>query len=76
VRRGEAFTKGDVIATIAGAGNRKASIPPHLHISIAWIPKSIPYERLNWETISAAGNVILLDPLQIMDCKYTVVKQA
>jgi murein DD-endopeptidase MepM/ murein hydrolase activator NlpD len=76
VRRGEAFTKGDVIATIAGGGNRKASIPPHLHISIAWIPKSIRYERLNWETISAAGNAILLDPLQIMDCKYTVVKQA
>jgi murein DD-endopeptidase MepM/ murein hydrolase activator NlpD len=75
VRRGEAFAEGDVIATIGAAGSRKASIPPHLHISIAWIPKSIPCERLNWETISAPGNAILLDPLQIMDCKYTVVKQ-
>ena len=74
-RRGAAFVEGDVIATIAGAGNRKASIPLHLHISIAWIPKSIPYESLNWETISAPGNAILLDPLQTMDFKYTVVKE-
>ena len=76
VRRGKAFTEGDIIATIAHAGHGKASIPSHLHMSIAWIPKSITYEGLNWENMSAPGNAILLDPLQVMDCRYTVAKHA
>jgi hypothetical protein len=72
--KGKTFHEGDVIATIKDPKKKKVDIMPHLHLSLAWVPKSFPYNKLNWKTISDPGIVTLLNPLEFIVCKYTVLK--
>ena len=76
VHQGKTLNEGEIIATIAAAEKRTARIPPHLHLSIAWIPRSFPYERLNWDAIGTPGIITLLDPLKVIGCRYTILKPA
>jgi len=69
---GKTLSEGDAIATIADARKKKTEISPHLHISVAWLPKSFPYERLDWETMSNRSMATLCDPLEFIDCKYQI----
>lgn len=69
---GKVLSEGEVIAAIADVGKKKTEISPHLHISVAWLPKSFPYERLNWKTISNRSMATLRDPLEFIDCKYQI----
>lgn len=68
---GKILNEGDVIATIAPI-RRKTKILPHLHISTAWLPESFLYEKLDWETINSCNTIILCDPLEFINCNYTV----
>ncbi len=72
IDRGKAVSEGSIIATIAGVKRGKATVPSHLHISIAWIPETLPSKMLNWKTIDDRRMVNLLDPLKVIACKYTV----
>ena len=72
--RGKTFHEGDVIATIRDTKELKVDIMPHLHVSLAWVPKNLPYNKLNWKTISDPDIVTLLNPLEFIDCKYLVLK--
>lgn len=72
--KGKTFHEGDVIATIKDPKEKKVDIMPHLHITLAWVTKSFPYNKLNWKTISDPGIVTLLNPLEFIVCKYTVLK--
>ncbi|BBO15799.1 conserved hypothetical protein [Candidatus Brocadia pituitae] len=69
---GRIFREGEVIAAIADTGKKDTQIPPHLHISVAWLPKSFPYNRLNWETMGDRGVTTLCNPLEFIDGDYTV----
>lgn len=69
---GKVVGEGELIATIADTGKRTTKIPPHVHISVAWMPKSFPYERLDWKTMSDRSVVTLCDPLEFIECKYKV----
>lgn len=70
---GQVLDAGDIIAYIAGGSSQKTKIPPHLHISIAWIPEIFLLDDLSWEVIGKSKAVSLLDPLKIMDCKFTIL---
>ena len=72
--RGKTLNEGDVIATIKDTREKKVDIMPHLHVSLAWVPKSLPYNKLNWKTISDPGIATLLNPLELIVYKYTVLK--
>jgi len=72
--KGKTFHAGDVIAMIKDTREKKVDIMPHLHLSLAWVPKSLPYNKLNWKTISDLGIVTFLNPLEFIVCKYTVLK--
>ncbi len=72
---GRIVKEGDIIATIADTRRSKSSITPHLHLSIAWTSGSIPFEKLDWESIGASKALTLFDPLQIMDEHYSVVER-
>ncbi|GAB4390238.1 MAG: hypothetical protein Kow0025_20890 [Thermodesulfovibrionales bacterium] len=50
---------GEVVAKVAGG----APVKPHLHLSLALVPDSLPVEALSWRTMAAAPEVELLDPL-------------
>ncbi len=71
----KSLREGEVFAAIAATDNSKTDIAPHLHISIAWIPAAIAANKPGWKKISTPGAVIFIDPLEIMDCRYSVLKQ-
>jgi murein DD-endopeptidase MepM/ murein hydrolase activator NlpD len=74
VTRGASVKEGSIIATIADSGKKKAKMSSHLHLSIAWISPTYPHERLNWKTLADHGTVLLLNPLPVIDCTYTVLQ--
>ena len=74
VNVGRVFREGETIAVIADAGKKDTQIPPHLHISVAWLPKSFPYNRLSWETMGDRGVATLCDPLEFIECNYKVAQ--
>jgi len=72
IRTGKCLDEGELFAVIANKGGIKAGAPPHLHISIAWVPKSVSNERIDWSKIGDPDMVVLLDPLKIISGRYTV----
>ena len=70
---GKLLKEGGLLGTIAETGKRKTETPPHVHISVAWISESLIYENLNWESISDPGVAILINPLEIINCHYSIL---
>ena len=66
VQAGTTVAAGEAIATIAAAAAQKTRIPGHLHITLAWVPLSIPADRLNWQNLSADLTITLIDPWLIL----------
>jgi murein DD-endopeptidase MepM/ murein hydrolase activator NlpD len=56
---------GEIIAVVSFSG-RKSAVPPHLHLTFAWIPVPIDPERLNWPNLGRAPAITLIDPLTIL----------
>ena len=52
---GREIKEGSVIAKIEDSFKSKTDISPHLHISLGWVPRSIPNERLVWPEIRLSG---------------------
>jgi hypothetical protein len=67
---GRNLEEGEIIGTLADLDKTKVKILPHLHISLGWIPKTISYDGIDWETIGARNTLTLLDPLHILDWPY------
>jgi hypothetical protein len=55
--------EGEIIGVIADLPGRKTTLPPHLHITVAWVPAFFPLEQLTWQNISSDRRITLLDPL-------------
>lgn len=68
IAEGKELREGEAFATIADVGVRKTVIPPHLHLSVAWMPETFPCERLNWNMMSDPGIVTLCNPLGFVVC--------
>ena len=62
---GQSVAEAEIIASVANPGNRKTTVPPHLHLTLAWIPSTAGYEQLTWESLSKAPEIALLDPLAV-----------
>lgn len=76
VHPGKVLDEGDVFATIADTANKQVRAPAHLHISIAWVAESVPTESLDWNIVTDPDLAVLLDPLEVIACNYTVVGSA
>ncbi|MBI2852840.1 MAG: peptidoglycan DD-metalloendopeptidase family protein [Chloroflexi bacterium] len=72
VTRGEFLREGEVIGAICGRGG--GSSLAHLHISVAWISDSLPAVALDWKTMGNPAKVVLLDPLSVISCRYSIVE--
>ncbi len=55
--------EGDIIAEMAIPPKSK-NIHPHIHITIAWLPESLSYKKINWETIGNLQIVTLCNPIE------------
>jgi len=64
---------GEVIGKIADPLNRGKSIPPHVHITVTWISESLFGSKINWETINDLKLCALLNPLDLMICRYSII---
>lgn len=73
VTRGRVFREGEIIAALADTRGR--SVPPHLHISLAWMSSAYRPEELGWEMMRDARKARLLDPLPLVVDSYTVIKE-
>ncbi len=69
---GKIVCEGDIIATIAADATKGRRIPPHLHITTAWLPESLSRKELNWQIISDPQLVALCNPLDLIDCRYHI----
>jgi hypothetical protein len=61
---GDYVKEGTVIASLNKTSG--TSVPGHIHISVALIPKTIPFEALSWTALNEADNVHFLDPALIL----------
>ena len=48
---GQPVAAGEIIAVLAAANGEKTRVPPHLHLTMAWIPVSIDLDRLAWQNL-------------------------
>jgi hypothetical protein len=71
---GEDMEEGGIIGTIADAREKNAAIPSHLHVSVAWVKDTVPPEVLDWKTMADSDMVVLIDPLSVIECPYTVLQ--
>ncbi|MFP4641445.1 MAG: peptidoglycan DD-metalloendopeptidase family protein [Dehalococcoidia bacterium] len=69
---GERVGEGDIIGSLTDARKSGGGVPYHLHISIAWIPKTFSPQELGWQTVGDNTEVVLLDPLRVIECPYSI----
>ena len=72
MRPSERLSEGDIIGTIADARKSGGVIPPHLHVSVAWIPNTVRSQELSWQIVGSLAKVVLLDPLSVIECPYSI----
>jgi murein DD-endopeptidase MepM/ murein hydrolase activator NlpD len=65
--------EGDIIATVSAATGRKTTVPPHLHLTLALIPDSVPDDRLTWDNLGTDPAITLLDPLAVFPTAFVVL---
>lgn len=65
---GRTVERHEIIASVVYC-TRKNSPPPHLHISVAWVPESIEYHMLGWEALDRSGAAVYVDPLEFLQSK-------
>jgi murein DD-endopeptidase MepM/ murein hydrolase activator NlpD len=63
---GQSVAAGEIIAALAAAKGQKARVPPHLHLTLAWIPVTIDPDRLNWRNLGCDPVITLIDPLTVL----------
>ena len=66
MQAGKVVAAGEIIAAIPEVMGKKTKIPPHLHLTLAWIPVSLPPDRLNWPNLGADRTIKLIDPRSIL----------
>ena len=76
IHSGMKLSEGDIIGTIADAREKGRSIPSHLHVSVAWIPNTLHSEELGWQIIGNCTEVVLLDPLSVLECPYSIIPKS
>jgi murein DD-endopeptidase MepM/ murein hydrolase activator NlpD len=65
--------QGDIIATIADTRRSKAAILPHLHYTLGQTSVDIDYGKFVWNDMRNPDNVVLLNPLGVIDWPYRVM---
>jgi hypothetical protein len=63
---GQPVAAGEIIAALAAAPGKKTRVPPHLHLTLAWIPLALDPDRLDWQNLGRDPAITLIDPLAIL----------
>ncbi len=63
---GQPVAAGEIIAALAAAQGKKTRVPPHLHLTLAWIPLALDPDRLDWQNLGRDPAITLIDPLSVL----------
>ena len=69
---GKSVSEGEIIASISAPDQKKTTVPPHLHLTLALIPDTVTPEQLTWAYLGSATTIILLDPLAVFPTAFVV----
>ena len=70
---GQSVAEAEIIASVSAPVNRKTSVPPHLHLTLAIIPDSVAPEQLTWNYLGTGTEILLLNPLDVFPTKFIVI---
>jgi len=63
---GQAVAAGEIIAAVAGLAGKKTNLPPHLHLTFAWVPQDFRLDQLTWKNLGHDPGIRLIDPLLVI----------
>lgn len=72
LRPGNFVAKGDIIATLAPTSRKEKSPPPHLHLSLIWLPELHDPGALDWRMLASLKEARFEDPLPLLGNTYVV----
>jgi hypothetical protein len=58
--------EGEIIAAISGFPGKPTNLPPHLHLTFAWVPVDVNPTRLTWKNLGSDPEIRLIDPLSVL----------
>jgi len=66
LKAGQPVAAGEIIATVAGFPGQISNLPPHLHLTFAWVPMDFRLDQLTWENLGRDPGITLSDPLPVI----------
>ena len=57
---------GEIIAAVAGLPGNKTNLPPHVHLTFAWVPADYRLDQLSWNNLGHDAGIRLIDPLSVI----------
>jgi murein DD-endopeptidase MepM/ murein hydrolase activator NlpD len=66
LQTGQQVTAGEIIAAVSGFSGQKSNLPPHLHLTFAWVPVDVRVEQLTWKNLGHDPGIRLIDPLPVI----------
>ena len=66
LQTGQQVAAGEIIAAVAGFPGKKAYLPPHVHLTFAWVPVDFRLDQLTWKNLGTDPGIRLIDPLSVI----------
>ena len=66
LKPGQPVAAGETIAAVAGVPGKKTNLPPHLHLTFAWVPVTFCVDQLTWKNLGHDPGITLIDPLTVI----------
>ena len=66
LKTGQQVAAGEIIAAVAGFPGKKSNLPPHVHLTFAWVPKDFSTDQLTWKNLGHDPGITLIDPLSVI----------
>ena len=66
LKTGHQVAAGEIIAAVAGVPGKKTNLPPHLHLTFAWVPVDVRVDQLTWKNLGHDPGIRLIDPLAVI----------
>jgi murein DD-endopeptidase MepM/ murein hydrolase activator NlpD len=66
LKTGQRVAAGEIIAAVAGVPGKKSNLPPHVHLTFAWVPKDFSVDQLTWKNLGHDPGIRLIDPLAVI----------
>jgi murein DD-endopeptidase MepM/ murein hydrolase activator NlpD len=70
LKTGQQVAAGEIIAAVAGVPGKQSNLPPHLHLTFAWVPQDVRVDQLNWKNLGHDPGIMLIDPLPVISPAY------